>query len=358
MSDAFEVRASAQNWDTCIEEVSGITDVLIVGAGPAGVAAAIAASRAGLVYRLVEKGMLVNSIFNFPKDMIFFTTAELLEIGGLPFTTPFEKPTRSEALRYYRRVADTLRLSIAFDENVREIEWREPFFRVTTRLSNGKQRCHRSRTLVAATGYYDHPNLLGVPGEDLPHVSHYYSEPHGFYRKKVLVVGGRNSAAEAALDLHRNGAQVTLVHRGTRLGESIKYWVLPDIQNRIREGSIAARFNSRVAEIRSDTVVLECNGLHEEVRADKVLLMTGYHPDAELLRRAGIRVSDDTMVPEHNPETFETNVPGLYLAGAVVSGRETNRVFIENGRFHGAVVIEAISKKLARSHTDDRESRE
>jgi len=344
----LEVRFAVRDREAGIEEVPGIADVLIVGAGPAGLAAAIAASRAGLDYRLLEKGMLVNSIFNFPRNMVFFTTAELLEIGGLPFTTPFDKPTRAEALRYYRRVADTFGLSIAFEENVRSIEWQEPFFRVTTRLSNGKRRFHHSRALVAATGYYDHPNLLGVPGEGLPHVSHYYSESHKFYRKKVVVVGGRNSASEAALDLFRSGAQVTLVHRGTRLGESIKYWVLPDIQNRIREGAIAARFNSKIAEIRSDTVVLESSGQREELPADRVLLLTGYHPDAELLRRAGVRVQDDTFVPEHNPETFETNVPGLYLAGAVVSGRETNRIFIENGRFHGATVIKAICERLAR----------
>ncbi len=346
--DDLEVRPRVRDSETGIEKVPGTADVLIVGAGPAGLAAAIAAQHAGLDYRLVEKGVLVNSVFHFPKNMVFFTTAELLEIGGLPFTTPFEKPTRAEALRYYRRVADTFELKISLDEEVGTIEWRRPLLRVVTRLSKGNRRCHDSRTLVLATGYYDHPNLLGIPGENLPHVSHYYSEPHGFFRKRVIVVGGRNSAAEAALDLFRNGAHVTLVHRGPRLGESIKYWVLPDIQNRIREGSIAARFNSKIAEIGPETVVVENRNQREEVPADGVFLLTGYHPDVRLLRQAGVRVQEDTIVPEHNPGTFETNVPGLYLAGAVVSGRDTNRVFIENGRFHGAAVIKAISERLAR----------
>jgi thioredoxin reductase (NADPH) len=329
-----------------------ILDVLIVGAGPAGLAAAIAGGEAGLTCRIIEKGTLTNSIFRYPRNMVFFTTPELLEIGGLPFTTPYEKPTRLEALRYYRRVAEKYALNIAFDEEVRTIV-REPageaglaLFRTETIQKVMGPCAHCSRSVVLATGYYDNPNLLGIPGEDLPHVSHYYSESHPYFRKQVLVVGGRNSAAEAALDLYRSGAQVTLAHRHSRLSESIKYWVRPDIINRIREGSIAARFNTCVVEIRHNTVILASAAGSEEIRADAVFLLTGYHPDVGLLRRAGIRVDEATLVPEHDPDTLETNVEGLYLAGAVISGRDANRVFIENGRFHGETVIRNIREKL------------
>jgi thioredoxin reductase (NADPH) len=332
-----------------------VLDVLIVGSGPAGLAAAIAGGEAGLTCRIIEKGTLTNSIFRYPRDMVFFTTPELLEIGGLPFTTPYEKPTRIEALRYYRRVAEKYQLCIAFDEEVLTIA-REPardggpaLFRAETIQKLTGPGAHYSRTLILATGYYDNPNRLGIPGEDLPHVSHYYSESHPYFRKHVLVVGGRNSAAEAALDLYRSGASVTLAHRRSRLSDSIKYWVRPDIINRIREGSITARFNTCVAEIRPDTVLLASAAGREEIPADAVFLLTGYHPDVGLLRRAGIRVDESTLVPEHDPETLETNVDGLYLAGAVVSGRDANRVFIENGRFHGETVIRHIREKLAGS---------
>src|SRR5262245_5813795 len=216
-------------------------DVVIIGAGPAGLATAIAAHQARLEYEVLEKGVLVNSIFHFPRDMVFFTTPELLEIGALPFTTPYHKPTRMEALRYYRRVADAYQLRVSLGEEVITIERHtasapdEFVFAIGTRRSNGSRGVHYARTVVMAIGYYDHPNRLEIPGEDLPHVCHYYSEPHPFYRKQVVIVGGKNSAAEAALELYRAGAQVTLVHRRSQLGESIKYWVRPDIENRIRE---------------------------------------------------------------------------------------------------------------------------
>ena len=321
-------------------------DVLIVGSGPAGLAAAIAASRAGLEYEIVEKGVLVNSIFKYPTNMVFFTTPELLEIGGLPFTTPYCKPTRAEALTYYRRVADSYRLKIAFGERVRRIERRNGTFTVACQLNDGRERIRESRSVVIATGYYDNPNLLGVPGESLPHVSHYFSEAHGYYRKRVVVVGGNNSASEAALELFRGGAEVTMIHRGPKLGDAIKYWVRPDIENRIREGSVAGLFNARVVEILPSVVRLEIAGRSEEVTADSVFLLTGYHPDTEFLRAAGVMVASQTSAPSHDPETFETSVPGLFLAGAVVSGKDTNHVFIENGRFHGERVIRAICQKM------------
>ena len=323
-------------------------DVLIVGAGPAGLAVAIAASEAGLEYEIVEKGVLVNSIYHFPRNMVFFTTAELLEIGGLPFVTPYEKPTQAEGLKYYRRVAETYDLRVAMDETVtairREAAAASPGFTVDS-VWRDEPRSRGARNVVVATGYYDHPNVLGVPGEDLPHVSHYYREPHAYYRRKVVVVGGKNSAAIVALELYRSGAAVTLVHRGAQLGASVKYWIRPDIDNRIKEGAIAARFLARVVEIRPAAVLVDGPKGPEEIDADAVFLLTGYHPDCALLAGAGVRVDAATLVPEHDPRTLETNVPGLYLAGAVVSGRETGRIFIENGRFHGQTIVESIRSR-------------
>lgn len=325
-----------------------IQDLIVVGAGPAGLAVAIAAHQAGLDYEVVEKGVLVNSIFHFPRAMTFFTTPDLLEIGGLPFVTPYEKPTQWEALRYYRRVTDTFGLRIALGEELREIARDGDALRLVTRLTRrGDERVRRARNVVLATGYYDHPNRLGVPGEDLPHVEHYYDEPHPFYRKPVVVVGGKNSAAIAALELYRAGATVTLVHRREVLADSIKYWIRPDIENRIKEGAVTARFSTRVIEIRRDHVVVEGPEGRGELPAEAVFLLTGYHPDAVLFRRAGIRIDEETLKPEHDPETLESNVPGLYVAGSVVSGRETSRIFIENGRFHGEMIVRSVVTKLA-----------
>jgi thioredoxin reductase (NADPH) len=325
-----------------------VRDLVVVGAGPSGLATAIAACQAGLDHEVLEKGVLVNSIFHFPRNMVFFTTPELLEIGGLPFVTPYEKPTQWEALRYYRRVTDTFALRIALGEAVLSISPQNGTFRVTTRSTQG-ERVHGARNVTVATGYYDHPNRLGIPGEDLPHVFHYYDEPHPYYRKRVVVVGGKNSAAIAALELHRAGATVTLVHRRPELGRSIKYWIKPDIDNRIQEGGIAARFGSRVVEIRREVVVVETAGVLEEIQADAVLLMTGYTPDVSLLQQAGVRIDEATLQPAHDPETFETNVPGLFIAGALVSGRETSRIFIENGRFHGEAIVKRILARNGRS---------
>jgi thioredoxin reductase (NADPH) len=330
-----------------------IHDVLIVGGGPSGLATAIAALKAGLDYLVVEKGALVNSLQAYPTDMVFFTTPELLEIGGLPFVSPYQKPTRAEALRYYRRVADTFALEIAFDERVTSIEWEEGLpdargsFAVETLSGRGVRRALHGRTVVVATGAYDVPNLIGVAGEDLPHVSHYYKEPHAFYRKPVVVVGGKNSAAEAALDLYRAGARVTLVHRRPVLSDSIKYWVKPDIENRIKEGSIAARFETRVVEIRPTTVVVESlAGGVQELEAEAVFLLTGYRSETRLLERASVLINPETCGPVYDERTFETNVRGLFVAGAVVAGIYSGRIFIENGRFHGQQVIDVIAARL------------
>jgi thioredoxin reductase (NADPH) len=327
-----------------------VRDLLIIGAGPAGLAVAIAAADAGLDYEILEKGVLVNSIFNFPPGMIFFTTPDLLEIGGLPFVTPYEKPTRHEALRYYRRVVDRYRIPIAFGEEVLAVEPEEsregPLFVVDSRSTRGVRRGHHARAVVFAIGYYDQPNMLGIPGEELPHVFHYYGDPHAHYRQRVLVVGGKNSAAIASLELYRAGAQVRLVHRAATLSDRIKYWIRPDIDNRIKEGSVTAHFESRVVEIRPTTAIIEAvNGERIEVEADTVLLLTGYHPDFDLLKRAGVALGP-RLEPCFDAETMETNVPGLFVAGGLVGGLDTGAIFIENGRFHGDKIVRQIKSRL------------
>ena len=325
-----------------------IRDVLIVGAGPSGLATAIAAKQAGLDYVLVEKGALVNSIFNFPTHMVFFTTPELLEIGKLPLITPFDKPTRLEALRYYRRVVDTYDLSVAFDETVASIEREEDgTFIVETTTPQHLRRVRQARAVVLAIGYYDRPNMLGIPGEDLPHVSHYYTDAHPYYRKRVVIVGGKNSAAEAALELFRAGAMPTIVHRHATLGDSIKYWVRPDIENRIKAGSVGARFESRVVGISPSFVTIEGpDGVREQLPAEAVFLLTGYTPDVDLMRRAGVHCDPETLAPDISPETFETNVPNRFIVGGAMAGRATGSIFIENGRFHGEKAIAALAARL------------
>jgi len=324
----------------------GARELLIIGSGPAGLATAIAAHQAGIDYAVLEKGALANSIYHFPRHMVFFTTADLLEIGGLPFVTPYEKPTQVEGLRYYRRVTETYGLRVTLHEEVKAVRTAKSSrngarFRVETR-HGGEARMRKAGNVVAAVGYYDHPNLLGVPGEELPHVSHYYHEPHGCWRKPVVVVGGKNSAAIVALELYRAGATVTLVHHRDRLSDSIKYWIKPDIENRIKEGSIAARFGTRVVEIRKDAVVVRGPKGRAEIPAEAVYLMTRYHPDPTLFEGAGVKVDPETLAPVHDPQTLETNVPGFYLAGSVVSGKNTGRIFIENGRFHGEAIVASI----------------
>jgi thioredoxin reductase (NADPH) len=337
-----------------------VRDLIIVGAGPSGLSAAIAAKQSGLDYQVVEQGVLVNSIYRFPPQMVFFTTPELLEIGGLPFVSPYDKPTRPEALRYYRKVVEAFDLRIAFEETVvsveREVHDRAaeagepaPMFSVETRSSRGVRRVRHARNVIFAIGYYDAPNMLNVPGEDLPHVHHYYSEPHPYYRRRVVIVGGGNSAAESALELFRSGAHVTLVHRHAELKKTIKYWVRPDIENRIKEGSVAARFNALLTTIRPTSVVISTGatggpGQEEELPADAVFLLTGYHADWDLMERAGV-VLRDKRVPTYDPVTFETNVPGLFLAGGAICGKDTSNIFIENGRFHGEKIVATIAAR-------------
>lgn len=323
-------------------------DLVIIGAGPAGLACAIYARRAELDLVLLEKGCIVNSIYHYPENMTFFTTAELLEIGEVPFVVAREKPKRIDALKYYRRVADYYNLEIRDNEKVVGIEGSDGDFRVRTQAAFGESLEYPGRKIVLATGYYDNPNYLGIPGEDLPKVSHYYTDPHPFHRKRVVVVGGKNSAAIAALELFRNGADVTLVHRRASLGREIKYWIRPDIENRIKNGEVRALFESRLTEIRPHDVVVSTPQGELTLENDFVFTLTGYHPDPTLMRMAGIEVEPETYVPAHDPNTLETNVGGIYLAGSIISGRMTNRIFIENGRFHGEQIIPHLVESLQR----------
>lgn len=322
-----------------------VRDVIIIGAGPSGLATAIAAKHFGLDYLVLEKGSLVDAIARFPVNMVFFTTPELLEIGGIPLTTPYEKPTRPEALRYYRKVVDLFQLQVSLYEEALSVE--PPAspagsFTVTTRTSRGATRVREARNVVLAMGYYDRPVMLNIPGEDLPHVSHFYKEAHPYYRQRVVIVGGKNSAAEAALESHRAGGHVTIVHRGPAFGESIKYWVKPDLENRVKEGSIAAHFNSRLIEIRPSEVVLDSG---QTLPAEAVLLLTGYRADPDFMRHIGVEINEETLEPNYSAETYETNVPGLFVAGGQLAGKKTGSVFIENGRFHGEQIAKVVAAR-------------
>ena len=326
------------------------SDVLVVGAGPTGLACAIETQKAGFKAIVIDKGCLVNSIFHYPNNMVFFTTPELLEIGNIPFTTSLAKPTRLEALEYYRRVAEHFQLHVRQYEWVKTITGEDGNFRVTTSNRHGAIYDYRARKIIVATGYYDLANELGIPGEDRDKVFHYYREPHPYYDTDVVVIGGKNSAAEAALDLWRHGARVTLVHRGPQMHNHVKYWVRPDIDNRIKAGEITAYFNSTVEEIGEDYVSLRRPGGSLRLKNDFVFALTGYHPDYDFLRSVGIELSPEQMRPVCDPESLESNVPGVYVAGVIVAGSRTNEIFIENGRFHGKLIAAHISEKLGRGN--------
>ncbi|MGD0125253.1 MAG: YpdA family putative bacillithiol disulfide reductase [Terriglobia bacterium] len=326
--------------------MNDLYDVLVVGAGPTGLACGIEAQRADLKLLILEKGCLVNSLFHYPPNMTFFTTRELLEIGDLPFVSVNIKPARAEALEYYRRVADHYKLPIHYEERVTQVRKEDGAFAIDTGLRSGQHCNYRSRNVVLATGYYDLPNLMNVPGENLSKVSHYYLEPHQFYGRRVAVVGGGNSAAIAALDLYRYGAEVTLVVRESELSRHIKYWIRPDLENRIKEGSVRAQFGSVLTDIEQDWIVVRnFDGETSRFENDFVFALTGYHPDFDFLRSAGVRIDPNTCRPECSTETRETNVPGLYLAGVIIAGMDTNEIFIENGRFHGKQIVDDIRGK-------------
>ena len=322
------------------------TDVLVIGAGPTGLACAIEAQRIGLKVIVLDKGCLVNSLFHYPAGMVFFTTPELLEIGDIPFTTAQQKPTREEALEYYRKVAAHYRVDVRQYEWVKTVLGKDENFSITATDRAGRPHDYHTRKVIVSTGYYDLANELGIPGEDLPKVSHYYREPHPYYDTDVLVIGGKNSAAIAALDLWRHGARVTLVYRGSQLHQHVKYWVKPDLENRIKNGDIEAFFNSYVQEIAIDYVVITTPGGPMRLKNDFVLALIGYHPDYDFLRSMGIELSEQQCRPVCDPVSLESNVKGIYVAGVIVAGSRTNEIFIENGRFHGRQIAEDLKHKL------------
>ncbi len=322
-------------------------DVLVVGAGPTGLACAIETQRAGLRTVVIDKGCLCNSLFHYPSGMTFFTTPELLEIGDMPFSSPNQKPSRNEALEYYRKVADHYKLELRPYQTVTGMTGEDGEFRVTTEDQFSRRRVYEARKVILATGYYDLPNYLEVPGEELAKVLHYYNDPHPYYDQKVLVIGGKNSAAIAALDLWRHGAHVTLVHRAEAMHHHVKYWILPDINNRIKNGEVTAYFSSSVTRIGEDAVELLTPKGTVTIDNDYVFALTGYHPDFDFLAAVGVQMEGLDRLPVCDPQTLESNVAGVYLAGVIVAGMRTNEIFIENGRFHGRQIAQDIQAKLA-----------
>jgi thioredoxin reductase (NADPH) len=328
-------------------------DVLVIGAGPTGMASAIEAQRAGFSAALVDKGCLVNSLFHYPANMVFFTTPELLEIGDIPFSSANQKPNRLEALEYYRNVAQHYQLDIRQYQRVTGASGVNGAFRVQTLDQHGKKLEYAARKIVVAIGYYDLPNYMRIPGEDSPKVMHYYGEPHPYFDTDVLIIGAKNSAAIAALELWRRGARVTLVHRGPAIHQNVKYWIKPDIENRIKNREVIAYFNTCVEEIMPESVRIRTPEGVLSLKNDFVFALTGYHPDYDFLQSLGIKLHEKDMRPVCDPETFESNVPGIYVAGVVVAGSRTSEIFIENGRFHGRQIAADLKRKLSPAHAAD-----
>lgn len=316
-------------------------DLIIIGGGPTGINCAIEAKKAHLDYVILEKGVLVNSIFHFPANMTFFSTSKNLEIAGVPFISHSDKPTRQEALEYYRRLMESHELNIDFDVNVLSMEKENGSYHIST-----SEGLYQSKYVIIATGFYDKPNLMNIPGESLPKVKHYYDEVHHYIRKKVLVVGGANSACDVALECWQKGAEVTMAVRGSELYQRVKYWILPNIENRIKEGSIKAFFNTTVKEIREKSVILNTKEGEITIENDFVLAMTGYAPNYELLKNLGVDVHNDKLkTPVFNEDTLESNLPGVYLAGVLNGGLKTNKYFIENTRHHANLIVRNIELK-------------
>jgi thioredoxin reductase (NADPH) len=314
-------------------------DVIIVGAGPAGLAVGIEAKKEGLKYLIVERGSAVNSIRRFPINMTFFSTPELLEIGGIPFVSAEMRPTRIEGVKYYQRVIEYFDLSVGYDENVQQVIAKDKAYSVVT-----DNATYQASNVVFATGYFDTPNEYNVPGAHLPKVSFYYDEPYKYFMRNVAVVGGNNSAAIAALELFRGRADVSLIHRGSTLRDGIKYWIKPDIENRIKSGEIKAYFNTVVKEIRERSLLLENENVFE-IPNDFLFALIGFRPDMSLLNSAGVQIDESTGEPVHDATTMETNIPGIFVAGSIAAGRNNNRIFIENGREHGKVIVKKILER-------------
>jgi len=318
-------------------------DVLIIGGGPIGIACGIEAQKKGLSYAIIEKGCIVNSLYNYPEGMTFFSTSDKLEIDGIPFISKNAKPFKSEALEYYRRIVTSRDLNMHLFEEVTKVTPLNPGFEVET-----SKETYKAQNLVVAIGFYDLPNLLQVPGEDLPKVSHYYNNPHFYVRQEVAVVGASNSAVDAALEIYRKGGKVTMIVRGDAIGERVKYWVRPDIVNRIAEGSIKAHFNTEITEIKDHSIVVKGPNGVQELPNDYVLALTGYQPNFSFLEQLGVELSDDELrQPQYDEATMESNQPGVYLAGVVCGGMKTNVWFIENSRVHAPMIMGDIADKIA-----------
>ncbi len=318
-----------------------IFDVLIIGAGPIGIACALECKKSNLRYVVVEKGTLTNSLYNYPLNMTFFSTSEKIEINDIPFISNNPKPTRNEALEYYRRVTTSNKLHINLYEKIVSVEKEGAYFKIES-----NKRAYRAKQVIVSTGFYDIPNLLNVPGEELPKVMHYYKEAHPFVMQKVIVVGASNSSVDAALEIWRKGGDVTMIVRGPAIGERVKYWVKPDIENRIAEGSIKAFFNSEIEKITKTEVVVKTPNGEKVLENDFVIALTGYRPNFEFLKKLGVHLSNDgKMLPSYNPNTMETNVSGLYLAGVICGGMETHKWFIENSRVHAEIIVKHIIEK-------------
>lgn len=317
-------------------------DVLIVGGGPIGIACALECKKRGWNYVVIEKGALTNSLYNYPKNMTFFSTSEKLEIDEIPFISNNPKPNRDEALEYYRRVATSNRLNINLYETVLSVNKKDSLFNIET-----NKQGYSAKKVIISTGFYDIPKLLDVPGEQLPKVSHYYKEAHPYAMQNVIVVGASNSSVDAALEIWRKGGHVTMVIRGNSIGERVKYWVRPDIMNRIEEGSIKAYYNSEIIEITDTEVRIKTPQGNKTIPNDYVVALTGYQPDFKFLKDIGVTLSDDDKkLPNYNPETMETNIKGLYLAGVICGGMETHKWFIENSRIHANIIIEHIESEI------------
>lgn len=327
---------------------SQLYDVIIIGAGPCGLACGIEAQKQNLSYAILDKGNITESIRRYPVNMIFFSSAEMISIGDVPFTSLNVRPSRIEALKYYRKVVDHFDLNIHIFTNVQTITPEDEYFVLKT-----DKNIYKAKKVVLAIGYYDIPRQLNVPGEDLPHITHYYLEPYKYTRTKATVVGGANSAIETALDLYRNGAEVTLVHLFDELDKRAKYWIVPDLQNRIKKGEVKAFFCSKVTEITEEAVHIENLNTGEKtvIPTDFVFLMIGYRPDAEFLTRVGIQLEGEMLIPKINPDTYESNIPGIYLAGSVIGGEETAKVFIENGKLHAQPIMLDILEKIGKEKT-------
>ncbi|SDP44494.1 YpdA family putative bacillithiol disulfide reductase [Halobacillus aidingensis] len=319
--------------------------VIIIGGGPCGMSAAIELQKEGIEPLIIEKGNIVNSIYHYPTHQTFFSSSEKLEIGNIPFITERQKPVRNEALAYYRAVAGREDLRVNTYEKVTQVDRNDHGFIIQSQTGDGEGKSYRANQIVIATGYYDQPNYMNVKGEDLPKVKHYFKEGHPYYKKKVVIIGGKNSAADAALELEKSGALITVLYRGEDYSKSIKPWILPQFEALVKKGIIDMEFCANVKEITEDEVVYECHGQEKRIENDFVFAMTGYRPDHAFLTKMGVEMDEETGRPAFDEDTMETNVEGIYIAGVIAAGYNNNEIFIENGRHHGGKIAKAVTNK-------------